>query len=167
MNLLIVITAKYVVYVILLAAAVLWFTRPKTDRWPLAVNGVLAAAIGLLLTKLAGKLYYDPRPFVVHHLTPLISHAADNGFPSDHTVLSALVAFWAFQVSRLWGTVLLVLAIAVGASRVAAHVHSPQDIVGGFVIAGVAVLLARYLTPKVLNFMRKRSPEPDPKNDEK
>jgi undecaprenyl-diphosphatase len=90
---------------------------------------------------LAGHLHYDTRPFVTQHLVPLIPHAADNGFPSDHALFTAFLGFTMLLYSRALGAVLLLIAVLVGAARVAAHIHNPQDIVASFVIAALSVAI--------------------------
>lgn len=53
----------------------------------LAVPAVLLA---IILTLLAGALVNEPRPFASHpSLKPLIYHAADASFPSDHAAVAA------------------------------------------------------------------------------
>lgn len=58
-------------------------------------------------------------------------------------------AFAVYLVHKKAGVILGVLAIIVGASRVLAHVHHPIDIIGSLAIAGVAVLIAHYIIPKI------------------
>ncbi|HVQ44075.1 MAG TPA: phosphatase PAP2 family protein [Candidatus Saccharimonadia bacterium] len=140
---LIIFTAQYLHLAILAVAAVVWLTLPREDKRKLALTALLAAVIGFALTKVAGALYYNPRPFVADHVVPLIYHAANNGFPSNHTVLAMLVALLVLQVSKRWGIVLVAAALVVGAARVAAGVHSPLDIAGAVIVATVAVLVAR------------------------
>jgi undecaprenyl-diphosphatase len=82
---------------------------------------------------------------VTHHLVPLIPHAPDNGFPSDHALLTAFLGFTILIYSRALGAVLLVIALLVGAARVAAHIHNPQDIVASFVIAAFSVALTEFI----------------------
>jgi undecaprenyl-diphosphatase len=107
----------------------------------LIAGGVLAVVLAVI----AGHLYYDPRPFVTHHLVPLIAHAADNGFPSDHALLTAFLAFTMLLYSKRTGVFLLVIALLVSWARVAAHIHNPRDIVGSFVIAAVAVIVVQVI----------------------
>ena len=90
--------------------------------------------LSYIIAKVVGHLYFDPRPFVVGHFTPLLSHAADNGFPSDHTLFGAAIAAVIFRFSRKTGTFLLFLAIFVGVARVFAGVHHTVDIAGSIVI---------------------------------
>ena len=71
------------------------------------------------------------------------SHAADNGFPSDHALLTAFLGFTMLLYSKRVGIFLLVIALIVSWARVAAHIHNPRDIVGSFVIAAVSVVIVR------------------------
>lgn len=145
MNSLIVIVAKYFVFISVVAVGVYWLSAKVSIKlslgWHLIAGGILALALSVL----AGHLYYDPRPFVTHHLVPLFPHAADNGFPSDHALLASFLAFTMFLYSRRAGVFLLILAVLIGWARVAAHVHSPIDIVGSFVISGVSVAIVHLI----------------------
>lgn len=126
------------------------------------VYGMLATIITYLLSRFASLLFYNPRPFVVSKTIPLIQHAANNGFPSDHTLLSALVAFVVFRYSKLWGSILLVLTLLVGTSRIVAKVHSPLDVIGAIAIAGVGCLLSipleKWISSKVSWLSGTKSP---------
>jgi undecaprenyl-diphosphatase len=75
------------------------------------------------------------------HLHPLFAHAADNGFPSDHTALASGVSLLVTRYRRWIGLALVVLSVGIGASRVAAHVHHPQDVVAGLAIGALAALV--------------------------
>lgn len=145
MNSLIIFVAKYFVVISVVVVGVYWLqatTKTKIDLgWQLVLGGVLA----LVLAMIASHLFYDTRPFVSHHLVPLIAHAPDNGFPSDHALITAFLGFTMYVYSRRIGIVLLVIALLVGAARVAAHIHNPIDIVGSFVIAALAVVVVQWI----------------------
>lgn len=138
MHSLIVIVATYALYAVALGAAFAWLRAPRPDKVPFAVAGVVAAALVGILVKVAGTLWTDPRPFVVDHTTPLVSHNADNGFPSDHTALALAIALVVLARDQAIGVCLVVLALLLGAARVAAHVHHVPDILGGVVVALLA-----------------------------
>lgn len=102
---------------------------------------------------------FEPRPFVTHHVHLLVTHPADDSFPSDHAAWSFAVVgmmlfclppllrnAWQARMSvaqRHWSDArvlvypLLLMALAVimaciiGVSRVFVGVHYPGDIVGG------------------------------------
>lgn len=107
----------------------------------MAWAAIAAVIIAAILDKLTSKLYYDPRPFVTHHLHPLVSHVADNGFPSEHTLFSMTIAVSLVFFRPKVGWAAIAIAILVGISRVTAHVHSPIDIAG----AAAMGLIAGYL----------------------
>ena len=173
MNSLIVAVAQYLPFVIVGVAAVVWLLAPRTGKVAMAVEGVAALiAVGVLIQG-AAHLHTDPRPFVVNpSVRPLFAHPADNGFPSDHTALSMTVAALVWVQRRTVGAVLAVLALGVGAARVAAHVHHVQDIVAGALIglvaAGIGVLVWSLVSHRLpgrltgLDARGSRTPEASP-----
>lgn len=143
MDTLIVDTAQYLPYVVVLVGVVVWLVLPLLDKVALAVQGIVTLIIVLILIVVAGHVHNDPRPFVVDpSVHPLFHHAPDNGFPSDHEALAMAVALLITLYRRIIGVVLIALAILIGVARVAAHVHHVQDIVGGAGIAVVAVAVS-------------------------
>jgi undecaprenyl-diphosphatase len=140
MDALIVAVSQYLLYFVLLAAAVIWLYLPRPDKVGMAAQAIVALVIMVVLIKLAAGIYTDPRPFVVDpSIKPLFAHPADNGFPSDHTALAATVALVVMMYRRWLGAGLLAAGIVLGAARVAAHVHHAPDIAAGVLIAGLAV----------------------------
>ena len=142
MNELIIFTAEYV----FLANVVIWgiylLRHQSNQKVRFVIYTLVAAALALALAKTGNYFFENPRPFVVQQITPLIEHEADNGFPSDHTLITAFLAFVVFFKNRRWGAAMLLVALAVGASRVAALVHHPLDIAGSFVFAALGVAIA-------------------------
>jgi undecaprenyl-diphosphatase len=146
MHTLIKIVGEYFVWLSVAIVAVYWLrakVRVKISlTWQLVAGGVLA----LVLSFIASRLFYDTRPFVTHHLTPIIPHAADNGFPSDHAMFTSFLAFTMVLYSKRTAIVLFIIALLVSWARVAAHIHNPIDIVGSFVIAAISVAVVRVVT---------------------
>jgi len=107
-------------------------------------EAIVEAALGglatVVLVKLSGLIYAHQRPFAVHHVLPLVAHAADNGFPSDHSAAAGLAVAYLWPRSRLSAYIALAFGLLVGAARVAAQLHWPIDIVAGgaFGLAGGA-----------------------------
>jgi len=124
----------------------LFFTlHHRVARVELIKLFLLAAALSLLIAKLASHFISDPRPFVQGHFTPLLNHSADNGFPSDHTLLAALIGFVVFCFSRRLGAAALAIALLIGLSRMAAGVHHSWDILGSFIITLLSTYLALWV----------------------
>ena len=143
MDQIIIFCAKYVVVFVVLGMGVAWLRSPRSVRLPFALSVLLGGIIALVISRIAGKLYFDPRPFVTEHVKPLFSHAPDNGFPSDHALFTMTLTAVTYFFSKKWATIMLLLTIVVGAARVLAKVHSPLDIAGGWVI-GIAGAIAGY-----------------------
>ncbi len=146
MDSIIVFVAKYFLYLSLIVTVWFWWRCERTTKIELLVRLVVGGLLALALATVAGHLYYDTRPFVSEHIKPLFAHARDNGFPSDHALLTSFLGFSVLAYSKKVGAFLLAIAVAVGAARVAAHVHAPVDIVGSFVFSAVAVLVVQSLT---------------------
>jgi undecaprenyl-diphosphatase len=131
-------------FVVAGTVAVGWML-PKANRLRFGVAVVLAGIIALVLSRVAAKLYYDPRPFVTEHVKPLISHAADNGFPSDHALLTMTLTAITYFFNKKIAAGMLVLTVIVGWARIAAKIHSLLDIGGAWLIGVVAAAAAYYL----------------------
>ncbi len=154
MHLTLLFTAKYLYLVVGILALIYWVTVPKQEKIRLVVFGAIAAVVTFALVKIGAALYYDPRPFVTHHITPLYPHGADNGFPSDHTVLTAFIALTIFSSSRKTGLTLLCMVVLIGLSRVIGHIHSPIDIIGSLAFALVGFGIAKLVTPRLLQRLK-------------
>jgi undecaprenyl-diphosphatase len=71
----------------------------------------------------------------VGNFIPLIPHAPDNGFPSDHTLFGTALAVIIFPFHKRLGTVLFILALLVGIARVYLGINHAIDILGSAVIS--------------------------------
>jgi undecaprenyl-diphosphatase len=142
-NTLIAFLANYLIFGMAAVFAMLWlFLDPRATKLLVAGSAVAGLLITFALILLAAKLHTDSRPFVQNpSLHPLIKHAADNGFPSDHSAGAGLIAALAVWRHRVLGAILGAAAIVVAAARVAAHVHHVQDVVAGLAIGVVAAAL--------------------------
>ncbi len=135
MTTLIIFLAKYLVYVGLAVAAIFFIFFPRVKQKSLMLYGVVALSATYVVAKLLSLFYYDPRPFVVAHIIPLIPHAPDNGFPSDHTLILAAVASILYPYSKKASWIMWAMTLVVGFSRVAAGIHHSIDIIGAIAIA--------------------------------
>jgi undecaprenyl-diphosphatase len=130
--------AKYLFIIVVLIFVYAWLMANRKYKIRMGIAVVLAGIVAGILDKIAGKLYYDPRPFVTHHVNPLIAHTADNGFPSEHTIFTFTIAAVLYFYRPKLSYLAFGLALLVGIGRVAAHVHSPIDIIGGIAIGLVS-----------------------------
>ena len=155
--------AQYCVFieaiVALGAVAFALYRRPLVEalRWLLAagITGIAAE----VLTQIGGAVYTDPRPFAVGHYHPLITHVADNGFPSDHALLAAFLVACVVLV-RFWPVLPLVaiLAVLVDWARVGAGIHHPIDVIGSAVFVALGCVIAVAVTPVVFGWISPHLP---------
>ncbi|HET8709397.1 MAG TPA: phosphatase PAP2 family protein [Candidatus Saccharimonadales bacterium] len=145
MHEIIILVAKYFLVLSLIGILYVAYRIPSNEKLRFVLLVIAGGIISLVLAKIANHFIHDPRPFVQGHFTPLISHAPDNGFPSDHTLLAAFLGYAALLKSRKIGIALLIVALLVGLARMAAGVHHSWDILGSFIIAGIGCVIAYYL----------------------
>lgn len=147
--------AQYLLYVMAAIFAAIWlFRERRAGRVELAVAAIVGLICCGIFMVIASHLHTDPRPFVGHpNVHPLFHHAADNGFPSDHSVAAGLIATLILVRHRLLGVLLWVCAAAIAAARVHAQVHHVQDVVAGLLLGALAavigLLLARVIMPRL------------------
>lgn len=145
MDSIIIFCAKYLFIFVVALIGLLWLKLSKKDKMSLALSVIAAGIIAVVLDKLAGKLYFDPRPFTNHAVKPLFTHAADNGFPSEHTLFTVTLSTASYFYNKRVGIAAFTLSLIVGIARVMAHVHSPIDIIGAIAIGLVAGAAGFYL----------------------
>ncbi|MDQ2743206.1 MAG: phosphatase PAP2 family protein [Chloroflexota bacterium] len=143
--------AKYLVFLdgLLALAVIAWLLarRPRADavRWAIAI--LLLLFLSFVFATIGAAVYSDPRPFSVDHVKPLIPHAADNGFPSDHALLAAAIVAAVLIIAPLWTAPFVVLGVLVDWARVGAGIHHVSDVVGSVVFVAIATLIAVLVTP--------------------
>lgn len=142
--------AKYFIILAVLGALAVWWRLAGDQKKRFIVYAIVGAVFTIVLAKLGSHLHHDPRPFVTGHFTPYFSHAPDNGFPSDHTLLASFLAFTVWHYRRRAGWWLLGIAVLIGLSRVIAGVHHMQDIIGSIVFALVGTWLAWWLMQRLM-----------------
>ncbi len=131
--------AEYLHWVIVATVLVFGFLSTPAQRKRMVTLTVLAAPIALIIDRVLNKIIISPRPFVEGGFVPLVQHSADNGFPSEHTLLVLFIACTVWVFNRKLGIILLFAGLLVGVGRILAGIHSPLDILGSAMIALVAV----------------------------
>lgn len=141
LDLLMIFCAKYLFLVSLGIGGVFFLKASRDEQRSMAMFGVASLALMYLALLLSAQLYTDPRPFVVGHFVPLISHSPDNGFPSDHVLLVSAVAALISVFHRRLGIVLWGIVVLVAVSRVYVGVHHVVDVLASMGIATLVTYL--------------------------
>jgi len=134
-DLLAVFGAKYLFLAVIGIAAAYFLWQPGPVKRRMMMYAAVSWPLMLIIARLIAHFYYDPRPFVTGHFEPLIPHEPDNGFPSDHTLLSAATASLLFPFEKKLSSVAWLLTALVAFSRVYVGVHHPADVLGSIGIA--------------------------------
>lgn len=139
----IIVCAAAVVYLLVLAWLAL--AAGERGRLTLAAAGhiIVLGVVAYLVSKVLGHVVNDPRPYIVAHTHPLIPTAHDNGFPSDHTLLAALLTASVWWIDR---RLLLVFAsgtVLVMLGRLGVGAHHTIDVLGSVAIVVIAGLASR------------------------
>ncbi|KAA6451563.1 undecaprenyl-diphosphatase [Bacillus swezeyi] len=141
--------AEYMMYILALGLVVYWLTRTTKNRL-MVIYGVISFVIAEILGKIAGSLYSNYQPFAeLPHVNQLIEHEIDNSFPSDHTILFFSICFLFFLFYKKTGWLWLVLAFAVGVSRIWSGVHYPFDVAAGALLGVLSALFVFWTAPKL------------------
>lgn len=139
-----------VVLVVLIGGYVLLFRLPNKQRYQTYLRVLMAGLTAYVVAKIIGLLYQpvELRPFELLGVDPGASFLNNPGFPSDHAlfVMAITLAVWFGAKRRKLAIVCLILTILVGVGRILALVHTPLDVIGGFIIAWVGVFW--YFLPK-------------------
>lgn len=140
---LIILSAEYLYLIEVVLAAIYFFLQTRNRQKSVIVLSAIFLPLAYIIAQVIAVFYFDSRPFVVGHFTPLIFHDPDNGFPSDHMLLTSAIASILFVYDRKIGALAWLIAIVVGISRVYAGIHHFTDIVGSAVIVIVSMYVAK------------------------
>ena len=132
---LIVFAAAYFPFVVaILAFWYLLFHRKSLRQFVLVF---LTAGIAAIISKFLKILINTPRPeFILPDVQALFAKTS-YAFPSDHATFFMALAFAIFFLHKKAGYVFMLFALLIGLARIAAGVHFPIDILGGFILGAL------------------------------
>lgn len=134
--------AKYL-FVLSLLIALFYFYKASTEvRKQMIIFAFISFPLAFIISLIARELYFNPRPFMISGLEPLVPHTPDNGFPSDHTLLVAAIASLLPFFNRRFALWLWFITIVVAFSLVYVGVHHFLDVLGSAIIAIISALFA-------------------------
>lgn len=104
-------------------------------------------------------LFHNPRPFWISDKVIAYSHESSFGLPSGHAQIAASVWGWlAVEVKKRWFTIsAIVLILLIGISRLYLGVHFLSDVLLGWLLGGLLVLVYAGLSKPVGNWLAKQS----------
>ncbi|MDD5147644.1 MAG: phosphatase PAP2 family protein [Candidatus Daviesbacteria bacterium] len=133
--------AEPLIYIMIILTLLLGIKGKIEDKKAFLII-ILTLPIAFLLIRIIHIFIFEPRPFVTFNFIPLVNETANVCFPSRHTTISAVIAFAFTYFKSKWSLVFLILMLWIGASRVYVGVHYPLDILGGFIVGIISLLIA-------------------------
>lgn len=141
--------AVFCAQMLIFVLAIVWLgvcaLRANTISIAVIARMVVLVALSMAAAKVLANVVVDTRPYLVEHTQPLAPVSADNGFPSDHTLLAAALTASLWWIDRravvflALGTLLLMLG------RLGIEAHHTLDVAGSVAIVVVAAIVASML----------------------
>ena len=137
-----------------------WFLFIRKRRWN-SIKIPAVAISSLLLMFILKLIFHRERP-----ITPLLKAAKGFSFPSGHALMSVtfygLLIFIALQnIKNLWlrwiiSTIGILLILTIGLSRVYLRVHYASDVLAGFCVGVVWLILSLWILGKIEKYSSKK-----------
>jgi membrane-associated phospholipid phosphatase len=136
-----------------------YFLFIKRHRW-YAIKIPVVAIGGVSLMFLLKTLFNRPRPLI-----PLLEEAQGLSFPSGHAMMS--FSFYGLLIYLVWKntgnpwargilmSLLILLILLIGFSRIYLRVHYASDVMAGFAVGAIWLVLSLWVTTRMENYSRK------------
>jgi undecaprenyl-diphosphatase len=108
----------------------------------------VAGFFGWFFAKILKVLIHAERPFSVFPAVQPLFLESSFAFPSSHATIFMALAVALFFKHKKAGYFFIIFAFLIGISRIASGVHSPVDILGGFILGTLVAFLTKYLYSK-------------------
>ena len=126
--------AECLIYLVPVMLIILWFWKAESKK--VALRATFAGLVAwLIASNIIGRLINRPRPFESLDVHELIFHRPTYSFPSDHAafLFALCFSFWLSGYKKI-ALAIFILAIIIGAARIAVGVHFPSDIIAGGIL---------------------------------
>ncbi len=119
------------------------------QRWKEIVLVFFSGIFAWILAYVLKIIIQIPRPFVQFQNVQALLSETDFSFPSGHSTFFMALGMAIFFYHKNAGYLFMFFALLIGIARVAAGVHFPIDILGGFVLGIVIAYFVRFFYDKL------------------
>jgi membrane-associated phospholipid phosphatase len=137
-----------------------YFLFVRKHRW-YSIKIPAVALSSILVLSLLKNLFNRPRPLI-----PLLEPAVGLSFPSGHAMSS--VTFYGLLIYFIWRkkemprlrrvlivSFLVIFILAIGISRVYLRVHYASDVIAGFCVGAIWLIIAIYAIDKIQRYTKR------------
>lgn len=112
---------------------------------------VLAVVIAYFASVVLKNYFQIGRPVLLNFdLHPLL-HLTNYGFPSSHAAVYSALAASLFLTNERAGAFATLLVLILGTARIFAGVHTPLDIIGGYLLGVLAAIVIDFVAQVINN----------------
>lgn len=133
--------AETLVYFVIFTMVLLTIKGGANERKSLLL-AIFSLVISLVIVKIIRLFYFEPRPFITYYLTPLVNNVQNASFPSTHITRMTCIAFAYYFYKSKYAPLMLIFLIWMGFARIYIGVHYPLDIIGGFVVGIISIIIS-------------------------
>lgn len=101
---------------------------------------LLSVSSALIVSVVLKELFGSPRPFIFKDLDAKAGLTHFSSFPSAHSAMAFAAVTTLSRKQKLFGLIVLAMAILIALGRVISDVHYPEDVIAGIVI-GVSIAI--------------------------
>ncbi|KKI92417.1 bacitracin ABC transporter permease [Bacillus sp. SA1-12] len=138
-DLLMILISNKIRYVFIFVLIFMWFKNDSYKR--VTCKATKSMGVTLFIHTLIKLFYFKPRPFVKRRVGILIPSKMDSTFPSKHTLLVFAISTSIFLYDRVLGSIMWVISVLTGFSRIWVGHHYPFDIIGSAFIGTMTSIL--------------------------
>ncbi len=91
---------------------------------------VFVIFFNMIIRNLIGR----KRPFDALKTKSIVYHKSEGSFPSNHSASAMIISFAFFYINYRIGTIIFIMAVFTGISRVFAGLHYLSDVLAGFFV---------------------------------
>ncbi|KJL05607.1 MULTISPECIES: undecaprenyl-diphosphatase [Priestia] len=156
LDMLMILISNKVRYLFVFVLMLMWF-RGGSQR-KVTVYAVISSTFTLLINMLIQCFYFKPRPFIKRRVGILIPSKVNSAFLSKHTLLTAAASTSIFIRERIFGSVMWILSLLTGFSRIWVGHHYPSDIIRSLFIGSLTSIIVEkaFGSLKVMNRKSKK-----------